>query len=92
MFLNAGALDSLPAARYLLVSSKDSMAAAIDRSEAMHFETKNLQNISCEENNTGAAQSNCRPSHRECMPKGESSNHLKTSGIEMLDKGYLQYG
>lgn len=66
--------------------------SAIDHYENMHFEPKNLQNISGEENNIMAAESNHEHPHGEHMPEEESTNNSKTSGTELLDKGYLQYG
>ncbi|KAM7459423.1 hypothetical protein LguiA_036417 [Lonicera macranthoides] len=66
--------------------------SAIYHYENMHFQPKNLQNISGEENNIVAAKSNRQHTHGEHMPEEESTSHLKTSSTELLDKGYLQYG
>ncbi|CAK9164525.1 unnamed protein product [Ilex paraguariensis] len=64
---------------------------AIEHSEALCFEPKTPQ-CNSEVNNVEAAESYTQHSHGECMPTEEPTNVAKTTGTELLDRGYLKYG
>ncbi|CAH2075740.1 unnamed protein product [Thlaspi arvense] len=50
------------------------------------------QDLTRGEQNMEAANSHCQNLHGDCMPIEKSKSTAKSTSVEMLDKGYLQYG